>query len=140
MLFVVDNHLSAISVDRLSSSRPLHCRSLNHDSSTGEPATAINSVEFSNDGSLFVSGGDDGSVVLWPINRDVQGKWKPTSTTIMKPKEHNYIVALAVSPDNQRVFSGGYGRKVFVHDINMYVQLIGLLYLCSILPVFMLTR
>jgi len=62
-----------ISAERLSSSKPLTSYKLiGHHGNE-----AINTVEFSDDSSLFVSGGDDGRVLLWPTSKAVDEKWSP---------------------------------------------------------------
>ena len=86
-----------ISAERLSSSQPLNCRDLIVHHGDGE-AKAINVVEFSIDGSLFVSGGADGRVLLWPISKAVDENWKPRATEM--ETEHDYSIwCLAISPD-----------------------------------------
>ena len=63
---------SGLSVERLSSSQSLNCRDLiGHHGDEG----AVNSVEFSDDGSLFTSGGSDGRVLLWPTSKALDEKW-----------------------------------------------------------------
>ena len=52
---------------RLPSMQLLKCRDL-----IGQHSRrGVNAVEFSDDGSLFVSGGDDGRVLLWPTNQAI---------------------------------------------------------------------
>ena len=75
-------------------------------------------VEFSDDGSLFVSGGDDdGRVLMWPTSKAVDLKWKPEATE-METKHEDYIWCMAMSSDNQRIFSGGRDSKVLIHDAD----------------------
>ena len=92
-----------ISAERLSSSQPLNCRDLigHHGDDEG-----INVVEFSNDGSLFVSGGDGGRILLWPTSKAVDKNWKPKPTAI-ETEHEKPIWCLAISPDNRRIFIGG---------------------------------
>ena len=105
-----------ISAERLSSSQPLNCRGLIGHHGDGE-AKAINVLEFSNDRSLFVSGGDDGRVLLWPTSKKVDEKWKPKPTE-METKHQNPIYCLAINPDNRRIFSGSRDRKLLLHDVE----------------------
>jgi len=56
--------IGGISVERLSSSQPLRCRNLTGQHSQSNRG-GFNAVEFSDDGSLFASGGDDGVIKLW---------------------------------------------------------------------------
>lgn len=82
-----------ISVEQLSSLQPLNCRDLNGQHSE----QGVNVIEFSDDGSLFVSGGDDdGRVLLWPTNKAIDLKWKPQATE-METKHEDYIWCLALS-------------------------------------------
>ena len=76
---------------------------------------AIYSMEFSDDGTFLVSGGDDKTVLVWSLD---QGGWISTE---MKAKHENEVMCLAISPDNRRIFSGGYDKKVLVHDTNTFV-------------------
>ena len=100
-----------ISAERLSSSQPLNCRDLIGHHGKG----SIDVVEFSDDGSLFVSGGRDGRVLLWPTSKAVDEKWKPKPTE-METKQEDYIWCLSISPDNRRIFSGGFDCKLLIHN------------------------
>ena len=80
-------------------------------------------VEFSDDSSLFVSGGDDGRVLLWPTNKAIDLEWIPepiameTVAAIADDEEDKpSVLCLAVSPDNQRIFSGSDGNKLSSND------------------------
>ena len=103
-----------LSVERISSSQPLQCRDLfgHHGINRG-----ITAVEFSDDGSLFASGGEDGRVLLWPTRKTVDDKWTPNPTA-MGTKHDSDIWCLAMSPDNERVFSGVVDRKLLIHNTN----------------------
>ena len=104
-----------ISVEQLSSLQPLNCRDLNGQHSE----QGVNVVEFSDDGSLFVSGGDDdGRVLLWPTNKAIDLKWKPQATE-MEIKHEDYIWYLALSTDNMRIFSGCRDSKVLIHNAEI---------------------
>lgn len=81
----------------------------------------VNTIEFSNDGSWFVSGGDDGRVLLWPIDKALDDyQWTPKSTAL-DTKHGSYVFCLAVSPNNDRIFSGD--NKLLVHDVTTYVNI-----------------
>jgi len=101
-----------ISFDRLSSLKPLCCRYLSdyHDNET------VSSIEFSDDSSLFVSGGGDGRVLLWPTNKAVDEKWTPNPTEMNTKHENSAVYCLAVSPDNKHIFSGGFNKRITIHD------------------------
>ena len=101
-----------ISAERLSSSQPLNCRDLIGQHGDEEP---IYAVEFFNDGSLFVSGGRDGRVLLWPTSEAVDEKCKPKPTE-METEHEDAIWCLAISPDNPRIFSGGFDNNLLLHD------------------------
>ena len=78
----------------------------------------VNVVEFSDDGSFFISGGDDGRVLLWPTEQAVN--CDSVLVDIMDSEhERSSVFCLAMSPDNKRIFSGsGNDKKLFVHDSN----------------------
>ena len=78
---------------------------------TGHTAP-IHTMEFSDDGTLLVSGGKDKTVRLWSLN---QGRGELNST-IMKTKHEDIVTCLALSPDIQHIFSGGWQKKVLIHD------------------------
>lgn len=71
----------------------------------------IETVEFSEDGTLLISGGQDEIVRLWSLNGEGGGK-----SIEMETKQEGYVLSLAFSSDNNRIFSGGRFSKVFVHD------------------------
>ena len=100
--------------DYYSSSQPLNCRDLigHHGDDEG-----INVVEFSNDGSLFVSGGDGGRILLWPTSKAVDKNWKPKPTAI-ETEHEKPIWCLAISPDNRRIFSGSRDNKLLIQDVQ----------------------
>ena len=106
-----------ISAERLSSSQPLNCRDLIGHHGKG----SIDVVEFSDDGSLFASGGEDGRVLLWPTNKAIDLEWIPEPTameTVVTADEEVYpsVLCLTVSPDNQRIFSGSRDNNLLIHD------------------------
>lgn len=106
--------ITEISASRVSSSKPFHSRDL-----IGEHGdkTEVGSVEFSDDGSFFVSGGADGRVLLWSTDSALSPKCNPKATAM--DARHNPggdILGLSISPDNNRIFSGADDDKLFVHD------------------------
>ena len=74
-------------------------------------------VEFSEDGSYFLSGGCDGRVLLWSAKGLLGSKRGLWSNKISS--EHGAsVLCLAMSSDNQKIFSGGDDLKLFIHDTN----------------------
>ena len=94
----------------------LHCRDLlaHYD--------AVDAIEFSDDGMFFVSGGQDRRVLLWKID-DVFGSRKKPEPIVMNLEHENSLFCLALSPDNDRIFSGGKERNVYIHDPITYVNI-----------------
>ena len=79
-----------------------------------EPIWAL---DFSPDGSFFVSGGDK-CVRLW-ITREILGCGNATPNPIQMESEHGYggVSCVAVSPNNRRIFrSGARDLKILIHD------------------------
>ena len=104
-------------MERISSLNPLRYRDLvgQH----GEK-TEVNVVEFSDDSTFFVTGGDDGRVLLWPTSKAADDKWtpEPIAMETIADGENRSVWCLAVSPDNQRIFSGSRDNKLLIHDAN----------------------
>ena len=74
-------------------------------------------VEFSEDGSYFLSGGCDCRVLLWSAKGLLGSKRGLWSNKISS--EHGAsVLCLAMSSDNQKIFSGGDDLKLFIHDTN----------------------
>ena len=71
-------------------------------------------MEFSDDGNFLISGGGDNTVLLWSLNRG-NDQFHLTS---METKHDEFVSCLAFSSDSLRIFSGGWDKKVFVHDTN----------------------
>ena len=80
----------------------------------------VNIVEFSDDGSWFVSGGDDGRVLLWPTGNALDDEWTPEPIEI-DAKHGSNILGLAMSPYNDSIFSGSEGKKLLINDVDTYV-------------------
>ena len=92
----------AVRRKKLDSSLEFHCQDL-----TGQRGS-ITAIEFSFDGTLLASGGQDKVVRLWPI-RNVPIE--------METRHISSFRWLAISSDNGRLFSGEHKGKVFIHDI-----------------------
>ena len=80
-------------------------------------------VEFSNDGSWFVSGCYDGRVLLWPTTKALDNQWTPNPIEMKEKHDMNSVTCLAMSSDNSRILSGGLDDKILIHDITTYKYL-----------------
>ena len=83
----------------------------------------VNVVEFSDDSYFFISGGDDGRVLLWPTSKAADEKWTPepiAMDTVATPDKegNNAIFCLAMSSENQSIFSGSDDTQLLIHDVN----------------------
>jgi len=76
----------------------------------------VNAVEFSGEGSLLVSGGDDRRVLLWQVDKAItdNDKYNPVA---MEAEHRSNIFCLGFDSDNTRLYSGGNDEQVIVHDI-----------------------
>ncbi|XP_044263338.1 DDB1- and CUL4-associated factor 5 isoform X2 [Tribolium madens] len=73
----------------------------------------VNAIEFSAEGDLLVSGGDDRRVLLWSIPPAMYGKGSPVE---METNHNSNIFCLAFNSGNTKIFSGGNDDQVFIHD------------------------
>ena len=76
---------------------------------------SITAMEFSSDGSLIVSGGNDKTVRLWNLS-STDEETQITAVHQMKTNHESIVSCLAISPDSSRIFSGGIDSKVLIHD------------------------
>ena len=107
---VVANHFNHnLFVDACQMWNSLYCKDLvaHYD--------AVDAIDFSDDGMFFISGGQDRRVLLWKLS-DVFGNKKKPDPTVMVTNHVNSLFCLAMGPDNDRIFSGGAERSVYVHD------------------------
>jgi len=76
----------------------------------------VNAVEFSGEGSLLVSGGDDRRVLLWQVDKAITDnvKYNPVA---MEAEHRSNIFCLGFDSDNTRIYSGGNDEQVIVHDM-----------------------
>ncbi|XP_052743960.1 DDB1- and CUL4-associated factor 5 [Bicyclus anynana] len=75
----------------------------------------VNAIEFSNNGELLVSGGDDRRVMVWQFGQAILDKGKPEA---MKALHGSNIFCLGITRDSQKIYSGGNDDIVIVHDIE----------------------
>ena len=99
---------------------------------TREHPHLLYSMELSKDETFFITGGDDQrneKILMWSVkdlfgNQDEDGL-KPTAViqnAWYDTAEHaNCILSVAISPDNCRVFGGGYSKRVLIYDLQRYL-------------------
>ncbi|KAK5648903.1 hypothetical protein RI129_003795 [Pyrocoelia pectoralis] len=75
----------------------------------------VNAIEFSTEGELLASGGDDRRVLLWSIPGAIHGKGAPVA---METNHISNIFCLAFDSTNSKIFSGGNDDQVIVHDLR----------------------
>ncbi|CAK1583761.1 unnamed protein product [Parnassius mnemosyne] len=75
----------------------------------------VNAIEFSSNGELLVSGGDDRRVMVWQFGQAILDHGKPEP---MKAVHQSNIFCLGITNDNQKIYSGGNDDIVIVHDLE----------------------
>ncbi|XP_034174648.2 DDB1- and CUL4-associated factor 5 isoform X2 [Osmia lignaria lignaria] len=75
----------------------------------------VNAIEFSNQGDLLVSGGDDRRVLLWKVEQAIQDVGKPV---VMKAQHISNIFCLGYDSSKTKIFSAGNDDQVIVHDLR----------------------
>ncbi|XP_068618967.1 uncharacterized protein [Battus philenor] len=75
----------------------------------------VNAIEFSSNGELLVSGGDDRRVMLWQFGQAILDHGKPEP---MKAVHQSNIFCLGITNDHQKIYSGGNDDIVIVHDLE----------------------
>ena len=79
----------------------------------------IFAIEFSDDGTLLASGGND--VRLWPISQSV--RQNPITSILMENRhDSNLVCDLAFAPDSSRLLSGGSKGKILIYDVQTWVS------------------
>lgn len=73
----------------------------------------VNAIEFSDEGELLISGGDDRRVLLWSVPEAIFGQG--TAIT-METRHFSNIFCLSFDSTNSKIFSGGNDDQVLVHD------------------------
>ena len=74
----------------------------------------VSAMEFSEDGSLLVSGGVDKRVRLWSIGIQTLDDDQPSKK--MEKNHSAVVLCLALASDNRRIFSDVMDSFVFIHD------------------------
>jgi len=106
---------AGICIDDLSSPQSFSCQDVSEDRHGGK---GVQAVEFSDDGSYFVSDGDDDRVLLWPTSEITRG-YETDRISEMKTKHQTGIVHSAIGPDNRRIVSGcEENGELLVHDTD----------------------
>ncbi|XP_053641546.1 DDB1- and CUL4-associated factor 5 isoform X3 [Cherax quadricarinatus] len=75
----------------------------------------VNAIEFSKEGDLLVSGGDDRRVLLWNVDKALSGNHRPRT---MKGEHNSNIFCLSFDSCNAKIFSAGNDEQVIVHDLK----------------------
>ncbi|XP_066959054.1 DDB1- and CUL4-associated factor 5-like isoform X2 [Macrobrachium rosenbergii] len=75
----------------------------------------VNAIEFSAEGDLLVSGGDDRRVLLWNIDGVLSENRQPHA---MKGEHNSNIFCLSFDSCNSKIFSAGNDEQVIVHDLK----------------------
>ena len=79
----------------------------------------VYAIEFSNDGSLLVSGGEGGRILMWKMEQVLD--WTRTASTLKVTPKNFSARSLAISADNSRIFAGGSVPGICVFDTNTWV-------------------
>ncbi|KAL7301518.1 hypothetical protein TKK_0005952 [Trichogramma kaykai] len=75
----------------------------------------VNAVEFSKDGELLISGGDDKRVLLWNVSQAIYDSGKPIE---MRAQHSSNIFCLDFNSSRTKILSAGNDDQVIVHDIQ----------------------
>ncbi|ROT81775.1 WD repeat-containing protein 22 [Penaeus vannamei] len=75
----------------------------------------VNAIEFSKEGDLLVSGGDDRRVLLWNVDSALSGARRPRA---MESEHSSNIFCLSFDSSNSKIFSAGNDEQVIVHDLR----------------------
>ena len=93
------------SVERLNQTQAVHCKDLQGH------LDVIRAIEFSNDGSLLVSGGDQ-PVLIWRMDQIVCETQQQPIPSVLKVQPRDFKLYF----DNSRIFAGGQDQSVYVLD------------------------
>ncbi|KAH9519536.1 DDB1- and CUL4-associated factor 5 [Bulinus truncatus] len=76
----------------------------------------VNAIEFSSDGELIASGGDDRRLLLWNVGQAIFDSKAPT---VIDTLHISNINSCCFDADNRKVATGGNDGQVIVHDFNV---------------------
>ncbi|XP_059166658.1 DDB1- and CUL4-associated factor 5-like [Physella acuta] len=76
----------------------------------------VNAIEYSSDGELIASGGDDRRLLIWNVAQTIFNKKKPT---VIDTLHISNINSCCFDVDNKKVATGGNDGQVIVHDFNV---------------------
>ncbi|KAL1461339.1 hypothetical protein WDU94_013244 [Cyamophila willieti] len=77
----------------------------------------VNAIDFSYDGKLMISGGDDRRVLLWDVQESLHNVKNPSPKS-MRAQHSSNIFTLAFDSQNKVIYSGGNDDHVIVHDAS----------------------
>ena len=118
---------NGFSVGRLDRNQLLHVKNLAAHSAT------VRAAEFSNDGSMLVSGGNGDRILIWKMNQVLDSTRTPTPTVLKASPSYFSALSLAISTDNSRIFAGGNRQGILVFDTTRYKFKIDVLFHCCTL-------
>ncbi|XP_043271607.1 DDB1- and CUL4-associated factor 5 isoform X2 [Venturia canescens] len=75
----------------------------------------VNAIEFSPQGDLLISGGDDRRVLLWKVEQAIQGVGKPMP---MRAQHGSNIFCLGYDSGKTKIFSAGNDDQVIIHNLE----------------------
>ena len=102
---------NGFSVGRLDRNQFIHSKDL-----TAHSNGAVGAAEFSDDGSLLISGGNGERVLIWNMEQVLGRSCNEPPTPIELKIEQDNALSLAVSQDNSRIFVGGLAKDIYIFD------------------------
>ena len=99
----LSNHQNGFSFEKVVDPiRSIHCKDLASQSSV------IRVIEFSDDGSLLVSGGDGNrSVLVWRMDKVLGGTHNAVPVGLEDTPKNLQVFSVAITPDKNCIFVGG---------------------------------
>ena len=81
-------------------------------------SSVVRAAEFSDDGSMLVSGGDGGRILIWNMNQVLNRSQTPTPTILKLAQSNFSTFSLAISADNNRIFVSGRSKDILIYDTH----------------------